>query len=102
YRVLPDGAPRVINAAPRATSPSVAATPSGLVKLAWLSADPNTVDDPEAGTAGAVGTQHKLHVAQAGCNATECSFPDTLVPPARDQHGRRIYGERPNLRTTTD
>lgn len=97
YRVLPDGAPISLGAAPGANAPSVAAKGSSGLRVAWLRADPNTSANPNATSAGAVGTQQALYVTQAVCNATTCSFPTSLVPATRDQHGRRIYGERPRL-----
>lgn len=98
YRVLPDGNPIAVAAAPGASAPSITATPSGSsIRVAWLRADENTSSNPNAPNAGAVGTQHALHVSQATCTTTTCSFPEALVPPTRDQMGRRIYGERPRL-----
>ncbi|MCK7593070.1 LamG-like jellyroll fold domain-containing protein [Pseudomarimonas salicorniae] len=97
YRVLPNGNPTVLAAAPAASAPSAVSVGSSGLRVAWLRADPNTSSNPQAARAGAVGTQQALYVAQAICNATTCSFPEALIPAARDQHGRRIYGERPRL-----
>lgn len=97
YRVLPGGVPIALGAAPGASAPSVAAAGGSSLRVGWLKADPNTSSNPNAGSANAVGTQHALHVTQATCNATTCSFPTALVPPTRDELGRRIYGERPRL-----
>lgn len=100
YRVLPAGAVVAVGSAPGATAPSVVAGDFSSIRVAYLRADPNLGQN--AANAGAVGTQHALHVTRAGCNATICSFPTTAIPPARDQSGRKIYGERPRLIRTSD
>jgi hypothetical protein len=97
YRVLPDGAPIAVAGAPGALAPAVSSAGGSAIRVAWLTADAQLTSHPNSAAAGAVGTQNKLHVAAASCTATNCSFPGFVVPPARDQHGRRIYGERPRL-----
>lgn len=97
YRVLPDGVPTAVAAAPGATAPSAANWGSSGLRVGWLRADDSTSSNPNSASAGAVGTRNALYVTQAICGATTCSFPTALVPSTRDLHGRRIYGERPRL-----
>ncbi|HET9484947.1 MAG TPA: LamG domain-containing protein [Xanthomonadales bacterium] len=97
FRVLPSGTLGVVAAAPGATAPSIVAGDFSSIRVAYLRADASTSTNPDAANKGAVGTQNALHVTRAACNATTCTFPVAAIPPARDQHGRRIYGERPRV-----